>query len=79
MPKKRKKERYRLFREFIQVTMPEEKVDTVIARYKNDYINNMGLIASFVIPNFKEWFAQRTHKLLKERGKKGAKKRWTKP
>ena len=83
-PKKRKKEIYRLFKEFIQTgdnTAPKspDEADAIISRWQNDYVNHMGYIEHFTLPDFADWCAQRTYKLYRKRGKKGSDSRWPKP
>ena len=77
LPKKRKKERYRLFREYVQINdkLSVEEADTLIAKWQREYAHNYSLIEVFVMPNFINWHIQKVAQLFSERGKKAQRKR----
>jgi hypothetical protein len=78
LPKKRKKERYSLFKGYIQLNeeCSEAVADSIITRYQKEYAYHRGMIEFFVIPNFLAWLKRKEEKAFQERASKAAKARW---
>jgi hypothetical protein len=79
--KKRKKERYRLLKQFIQINdgCSEEVACQIISRLQNEFNHSRTFIVSYSLPAFLNWVQDQEKLHFMERAKKAAKARWKSP